>query len=110
DVVGGAPRDRLDDLRQQVDRAETVIELAAAVVRNVDPLDAVLDRALRVLARGDALERQWNVELLLHALDHAPVERRLELAAGDAAAPGSDEALGAIALAPAADRGIDGGA
>ena len=40
----GAAGDRVDDLGQHVHRAAAVIELAAAVVRDVDPVDAVIDR------------------------------------------------------------------
>src|SRR5438128_1397960 len=86
----GAAADRLDDLGQHFHRAEPVIELAAAVVRDIDPVDAVLDRSYGVLARGDALERQRNLEVLLDARNRAPVERRLELAAGNAAAARGD--------------------
>ena len=72
----GAAADGLDDLRQHVHRAAAMIELAAAMVGDVDPFDAVIDRDPGVLGGGDALDRQRNLELLLDALDRAPVERR----------------------------------
>jgi hypothetical protein len=40
--------DRRDDLRQYIDRAEPVIELAPAVVRHINTIDAELDRTLGV--------------------------------------------------------------
>ena len=52
----GAPGDGVDHLRQHVDRAAAVIELAAAVVGDVDPVDPVVDRDLGVLGGGDALD------------------------------------------------------
>ena len=100
--------DHVDDLRQHVHRAAAVVELAAAVIGDVDPGDAVIERDPGILGGGDALEHQRNVELLPDALDGAPVERRLELAAGRAPAAGHDMALGEVALAPAVDRGVDG--
>ena len=48
--------DRLDDFRQDVDRAEHLVELAAAVVRDIDAIDAELDRTARVLDGGDAFQ------------------------------------------------------
>src|SRR5262245_42286411 len=41
----GAPADRLDDLRQHIDRAEPVVELTPAMVRDVNAVDAELDGA-----------------------------------------------------------------
>src|SRR6202030_29297 len=70
--------------------------------------DAVIERDLDVLGGRDALDRQRNVEAFLEALDRAPVERGLELAARRPPAPGYDMALGDVALAPAVDRGVDG--
>ena len=39
----GAALHGVDDLRQHMHRAAAVIELAAAMVRNVNPVDAVID-------------------------------------------------------------------
>ncbi len=44
------------DLGQHLDRAAAVIELAPAVVGDVDRIDAVSDRDLGILGGGDALE------------------------------------------------------
>ena len=84
-----------------------MIELAAAVIGDVDPLDAVLDRDLRILGGGDALERQRNLVAILDALDRAPVEPGLIGTAGHATAPGGGVTLGDVALAPAVMRGVD---
>ena len=104
----GAAGHRLDDFRQHIDRAAAVVELAAAVIGDVDDLDAVIERDLGVLRGADALDGERNLELALHALDGAPIERHLEVAAGGAAAAAGDVALGEIALAPAVMGGIDG--
>src|SRR5207248_5956511 len=48
DDDAGAAADRLDDLRQYVDRADALIELAPAMVRDIDAVDPVLDRDLGV--------------------------------------------------------------
>jgi hypothetical protein len=85
-----------------------VVELAAAVVRDIDPIDAVLDRDLGILGGGDALERKRNLELVLEPFDGSPIERRLKVAARRTSPAGRDVALGNIALAPAVDRGVDG--
>src|SRR5260370_6486452 len=42
------------DLRQHVHGAAAVIELAAAVVRDVDPLDAMVERDGGIVGGGDA--------------------------------------------------------
>src|SRR4030081_3192990 len=82
-----------------------VIQLPAAVVGDVDPFDAVIERDLDVFRGRDALDGERNVEAFLEALARAPVERGLELAARRPPAPGHDMALGDVALAPAVDRG-----
>ena len=51
------PLTAVDDLGQHVHAAAPVIELPAAVIGDVDDLDAVLDGERRVLRGGDALER-----------------------------------------------------
>ena len=60
-----------------------------------------------VLAGGDALDGERDLELLLDALDRLPVEPGLERAVLHPAPPGGDEALGDVALAPAVVRGVD---
>src|SRR6516225_8866714 len=101
--------DRLDDLRQDIERAENVIELAAAMVRHIDAVDAELDRAPRILGRGDALQDQRDVEFRLVALDIAPAVLRLKdpgvIAHDNTAAL---VALGDVTLAPAVAVGVDG--
>src|SRR5262249_9435971 len=88
--------------------AAAVIELAAAVVGDVDPLDAMVERDGGILGGGDALDRERDLEPRLDALDRAPVERRLEGAALHASSPRGHEALGDVALAPAVMGGVDG--
>src|SRR2546423_4471978 len=104
----GAPGDGVDDFGQHIHGAATMIELAAAVIRYVNPVDAMLDRELGILGSGNALERERDLEPLLDALDCAPIKRRLEAAAGNAAPTGGLGALGDVALAPAVDRGVNG--
>src|SRR5262249_7119822 len=85
-----------------------MVELTSAVVGDVNPVDAVIERDLRILGGGDALERQRNVELALDQLDGAPVKRGLVLAPRHVASSAGLMALGQGALAPAVMRGIDG--
>ena len=85
-----------------------MVELPSAVIGDVNPVDAVIERDLRIFGGGDALEHQRNFELVLDQLDRAPVEPFLEIAAGRADAAVPDVALGDIALAAAVMRGVDG--
>ena len=64
-----------------------MIELAAAVVGDVNPLDAMVERDGGILGGGDALDRERDLETRLDAFDRAPVERRLEGAALDPRRP-----------------------
>src|SRR5215472_12722932 len=100
---------RRDDLGEDIDRAEHVIELAAAMVRHIDAIDAELDRAPGVLGRGDALQDQRDVEFRLVAFDIAPAVPRLKdtgVVAHDNAA--ALVALGDVPLAAAVAVGVDG--
>ena len=54
-----------------------VVELAAAVVGDVDHVDAVLDRELGVLGGGDALDDQRQLVARLDLVDLRPIERLL---------------------------------
>src|SRR5216683_383604 len=104
----GSAADRLDDLRQYLDRADALVELAPAMVRHVDAIDPVLDRDPGILGGGDALDDQRDIEILLDPLDVAPVELRLvdpRVVDPHAAAL---VALGNVALAPAVAVGVDG--
>src|SRR5262249_60731316 len=62
------------DLRQHVHGAAAVIELAAAVVGDVNPLDSMVERDGGILGGGDAPDRRRELESGLDALDPAPVE------------------------------------
>src|SRR5690349_20390640 len=95
------PADRVDDLRQHLERAAAMVELTAAVVRDVDDLDAVLDREARVLVRRDPLEDQRQLRLAPEPLDVGPGEPRLVLAAGDVGT--AEIPLRDVALAAAVD-------
>src|SRR5713101_6072843 len=64
-----AAPDCRDDLGEHVDRAPAVVELPAAVVRDVDALDAVLHGQRGVLGRRDALEDERDPVRVLEALD-----------------------------------------
>jgi len=87
-----------------------MIELAAAMIGDVDDLDAVIERDLGVLGGANSLDRERYLELALHALDCAPIERHLKVAALHAAPTCGDVPLGQIAFAPAVMRGVDGDA
>ena len=69
-------------LGQHRHAALAVVELAPAVVRHVDRLDAVLDGDLGVFGGGDALQDEGNLELVLEPLDVGPGEARLEVVCG----------------------------
>ena len=107
-MMRALPADRLDDFRQYVDRADALVELAAAMVRHIDAVDPVLERDPGVLGGGDAFQDQRDVEALLDPLDIAPVELRLEDAGIGDAHPAALVALGDVALAPAVAVGVDG--
>src|SRR5665213_3184628 len=88
--------------------AASMVELAAAMVGDVDPVDAVIERYCRVFGGGDALDHQGYLELVLDQFHSAPVQPLLEIAAGGAHAAGADIALGDVALPAAVMGGIDG--
>ncbi len=52
----GAAGHRFDDFRQHIHRAAAVVELPAAVIGDVDDLDAVIERDLGVLRGADAFD------------------------------------------------------
>jgi hypothetical protein len=58
-----------------------MVELAAAMVGDVDPFDAVIERDLGVLGGGDALDDQRDLVFVLDQLDRAPAQRLLVIAA-----------------------------
>src|SRR5688572_16393000 len=57
----GAVADRLDDLRQRLQRRDRAVELAAAVVRDDNARRAVLTREVRVLRRDEPLDDDGDV-------------------------------------------------
>ncbi len=102
----GAAGNRGDDLGQHRGAAQPVIELASAVVRHVDHLDAVLHGDHGILGGGNALDDQRQRVLVrvfvLVPLHLVPGKRGLVAAAGrGAGAPGLDEAADQVAFAPA---------
>ncbi len=108
-MILARPADRLDDLRQHLDRADALVELAAAVVRHVDAIDPVIDRDLGVLGGGDALEDHRDLrQLCLIRSMSLPVEPRLVDAGVADPHPAALVALGDVALAPAVAVGVDG--
>src|SRR6266508_174751 len=76
-----AARDRRHHLGKHVERAPAVVELAAAVVGDVDHLHSVLAAERGVLGRGDALQDQRDVVRVLEALDLVPGQPGLVLLA-----------------------------
>src|SRR5262249_47376509 len=84
-----------------------MIELAAAMVGDVDPVDPVIERDLRILGGGDTFDHQRYPELVLDQFDRAPIQPLLETAAGRPDPAFAHIALGDVALAPAVMRGVD---
>src|SRR5262249_58400489 len=83
DPDAGAAPDRPNDLGQHGEASSAVVELAASVVGDVDDLDSVLARDVRVLTGGDALEDERHVRVdVLEALDLVPREAALVFEAG----------------------------
>ncbi len=103
---GGAAGHRGHDLGQHLGASDAVVELAAAVVGDVDPVHAVLDGDAGVLGGGDALEDERDGVPILEALDLLPRKRRLVVHAGDVLAPGFHEAPGQVTLATAVHGGV----
>ena len=73
-VAGG-----VDDLLEHVERRRREVELPAAVVADHDGGRADVRRALRVLARHDALDREWAAPLLDHPLGVLPRDAAVDL-------------------------------
>ena len=84
-----------------------MVELASAVVGNIDPFDAVIERDGCILGGGDALDDQRDLVLVLDQFHGAPLQPFLEVAAGGAHAACADVALGYVAFAPAVMGGVD---
>src|SRR5258706_88737 len=104
----GAAGDGGSDFGQNVHGAAAVVELASAVIGDVDPLDPVIERDRRILRGRDPLDHQRYLVLVLDQFHCAPLQSLLEVAAGGSAAAGADVTLGDIALASAVMRGING--
>src|ERR1700679_499719 len=85
-----------------------MIELAPAVVGDIDTFQAMIERDGRIFRGRYSLDDQRDFKLVLDQLHGAPFKPLLEIAAGGAGAAGADVALGDIALAPAVMRGVDG--
>src|SRR3954462_8765881 len=87
--------------------AAAVVELAAAMVRRIDPIDSVIERDHSILRGGNPLDDQRYLIFVLDQLHRAPFQSLLVVAAGGADAAGTDITLGDIALAPAVMCGVD---
>jgi hypothetical protein len=85
-----------------------MVELAAAMVRYIDPIHAMIERDGSVLRSRNPLDHQRDFILVLDQLHRAPIQPLLEIAAGGPDAAFAYIPLGDIALAPAVMRGIDG--
>src|SRR5262249_47251747 len=96
----GPARHRLHHFRQHFGGGAAMVELAAAMIGDIDDLDAVIERDLGVLGSPDALDGERDLILAFHAFDGAPVERHLKVAALHAAATSCDVPFGQIAFAP----------
>ena len=58
-----------------------MIELPAAMIGDVNKIDAVFDTELGVLRCGYTFDREWDLVFRLDAINGLPVERGLILAA-----------------------------
>ena len=86
-----------------------MIELAAAVVRHIDHINAVLHGKLGVFRRGDALEDQRHATDAFNAVYRVPRQGRLKLGAGVAGwPPRFGEAGHDVAFAAAVERAVHG--
>ena len=85
-----------------------MVELAPAVVRDVDHVDTVLHAERRVFGGGDAFQAEGDRMRVLDVLDEIPRHAGLVVEARRALAPRLDVARGDVALAPAVVGGIDG--
>ncbi|HTM61231.1 MAG TPA: hypothetical protein VL199_12790 [Burkholderiales bacterium] len=105
----GLAFDGLHDLRQHRGAAQPMIELATAMIGNIDDLHAVLDAELGILCSGNAFDDEREVGILvLEALHVGPIESGLEGGAFDRArAPGLYEPAKQVALPSAVRRHVD---
>ena len=106
----GPAADGGDDFGEDGEAAAAVVELAAAVVADVDGVDPVGAGEGGVLGGADAFQDQRDAVLVLEAGDVGPVEGGLVVHAVGAGAPGLDEAVGGVALAAGVVGGVDGDA
>src|SRR6266403_858063 len=103
----GAAGDGGSDFGQNVHGASAVVELASAMIGDVDPLDPVIERDRCILRCRDPLDDKRYLVLVLDQFHRAPFQPLLEIAAGGADAAFADVTLGDIALAPAVMRGVN---
>src|SRR6478736_8852204 len=85
-----------------------MVELAAAMVRHIDPVHAMIDRDGGVFRSRNTFDHQRNFVLVLDQLHGAPIQPLLEVTAGGPDAAFADIPLGDIALATAVMCGVDG--
>src|SRR5260370_345040 len=111
---GGRAGDGVHDGRQGVDGALRVVELASAVIRDPDDVDAGLDGALGIARGHDALDADGQARRLLEPRDVIPGQA-LRIAAVGAARVGRlghglarAVAVEDVALAPAVDLHVHG--
>src|SRR5207237_4021485 len=64
-----AAADRVDDLRQDLDRPAAAVHDTSAMVRNNDPVDPVIGREYCVLVRKDAFEHDLHSYRVAQALN-----------------------------------------
>ena len=73
-----APRDSLHDLRKGIEARLRAVELAAAVIRDHDAVDAVLAGELRVLFREDPFHEEREGRDRAQPFQVAPGHRRID--------------------------------
>ena len=65
--------DRLDDLRQGIDRRSAVVAEPSAVIRHDDRIDPGLGREHRILLRQNPLEQELSLHTIAQPVDKDPI-------------------------------------
>ena len=85
-----------------------MVELAAAMVGDVDAVNAQFHAHSRIFCCGDSLQDQRNIVLVFEAFDVVPGIQCLIFHAARTDPPGLDESVIEIALAPTVMGRVDG--
>ena len=96
--------DRLDHGRERLNRGEGAVELAAAVVRHDEPVDASLDRHACLGRAEDAFEDQRPLPEVAQHVDVGPAHRRVEERGHAAGEPAHVDLLAGAEIVAEGDR------